>query len=66
MYDQLLNFNHSQSYGFIINSLIDQEFVFAVDVDEDMEIVMHSYYDKDGNFIVINKTEGEEVKVSVY
>ena len=37
-----------------------------MDVDEDMEIVMHSYHDKDGNFLIANRTEGEEIKVSVY
>lgn len=32
----MVNNKHSQHYGFILSEQEDQQFVFAVDVDEDM------------------------------
>jgi hypothetical protein len=56
MYDELLNFKHAQDFGFILPPAKPQDFVFAVDVDEDMEAVMTAYTEVDGSFVYINKT----------
>ena len=40
----MVNYNHSQHYGFMLNGSADQEFVFAVDVDEEMEAIIVVYW----------------------
>jgi hypothetical protein len=41
----MVNNKHSQHYGYIVTEAEHQEFIFAVDVDEEMEAVIVVYWE---------------------
>lgn len=62
----MVNRQHSQHYGFVVEPSEERELIFAAEIDEDMEAMVVVYWEKDDTFVVGSVREGEEVSVWVY
>ena len=61
-----VNLNHSQQYGVLLHPELEQTFIFAVDVDQEIEASVLVYWDYEGTYVISKKAVGEEVKIQIY
>ena len=50
----------------MVNASIEQVFIFAVDVEQDIEATIVTYWQEGSTYVVSKKLEGEDVRVLVY